>query len=41
MPRIEAGHIYPFEGPGLGLELAPFVLEHPEAVIQRTSLADI
>jgi galactonate dehydratase len=41
MPRIEAGHIYPFEGPGLGLELTPFVLEHPEAVIQRTSMADL
>jgi galactonate dehydratase len=41
MPRIAEGHIYPFEGPGLGLELAPFVLEHPDAVVRKTVAADL
>ncbi len=36
MPKIEQGFIYPFEGPGLGLALSPFVLEHPDAVIRKT-----
>ena len=41
MPRIEAGHIHPFEGPGLGLELTPWVLDHPDAVIRRTGPGDL
>jgi L-alanine-DL-glutamate epimerase-like enolase superfamily enzyme len=41
MPRIEAGHIFPFEGAGLGLELSPFVLDHPEAVIRKTGKDDL
>ncbi|MFT4151887.1 MAG: mandelate racemase/muconate lactonizing enzyme family protein [Paracoccaceae bacterium] len=36
MPRIENGVIHPFEGPGLGLELSDFVLNHPD-VIRRTT----
>lgn len=38
MPRIADGHIHPFEGAGLGLALSPDVLDHPEAIIQRTTL---
>ena len=41
MPRIEDGHIFPLAGPGLGLELSPFVLEHEEAVIRKTGQADL
>jgi galactonate dehydratase len=40
MPRIADGHIYPFEGAGLGLELSPFVLDHPDAVIRNTRHKD-
>ena len=38
MPRIENGYIYPFEGPGLGLELSDYVLNHP-GVERRTTEA--
>lgn len=41
MPRIEQGHIYPFAGPGLGLELHPDVLGHKDAIIRKTSAADL
>jgi galactonate dehydratase len=41
MPRIEDGHIYPFDGAGLGLELTPFVLSNAEAVIQKTQKHDL
>ena len=40
MPRIEDGHIYPFDGAGLGLELSPFVLDQAEAVIRQTTATD-
>lgn len=40
MPRIEKGHIYPFEGAGLGLELTPYVLDHPDAIVERTTITD-
>ncbi len=36
MPRIENGVIYPFEGPGLGLELSDFVLKHPDVIRRKT-----
>lgn len=36
MPRIEEGHIYPFSGPGLGLELSDFVLQHPTVIRRHT-----
>ena len=36
MPVIADGFIHPFEGSGLGLELTPFVLGHPEAIVQRS-----
>ena len=38
MPVIAEGFIHPFEGSGLGLELTPFVLGHPEAIVQRSGL---
>jgi hypothetical protein len=38
MPRIEDGHIYPFAGSGPGVELVPFVLKHPDAMIVTTGL---
>jgi L-alanine-DL-glutamate epimerase-like enolase superfamily enzyme len=41
MPRIVDGHILPFEGSGLGLELSPFVLDNPDAVIRRTGRGDL
>lgn len=41
MPRIEQGHIYPFEGAGLGLELTPYVLDHPDAIVERTAITDL
>jgi L-alanine-DL-glutamate epimerase-like enolase superfamily enzyme len=37
MPRIEHGHIYPFEGAGLGLELSPYVFAHDEVIIEKTT----
>jgi galactonate dehydratase len=39
--QAEDGHIYPFAGPGLGLEFAPIVLEHPDAIIRTTGSADL
>jgi galactonate dehydratase len=41
MPRIEEGHIYPFESAGLGLELTPYVLDHPDAIVERTAITDL
>jgi L-alanine-DL-glutamate epimerase-like enolase superfamily enzyme len=41
MPRIEAGQIYPFEGPGLGLELSDAVLGNKDAVRRTTTTADL
>jgi galactonate dehydratase len=41
MPHIADGHIHPFEGAGLGLELSPFVLNNPSAVIRRTGRDDL
>ena len=41
MPRIENGRIYPFEGPGLGLELSEAVLHDPEAVRRKTTAGDL
>ena len=40
MPRIEAGRIYPFEGPGLGLALSEAVLGDKTAVRRLTKLGD-
>ena len=40
MPRIADGHIYPFEGAVIGIELSPFVLDHPDAVIRSTRHKD-
>ena len=36
MPTIADGHVYPLQGPGLGLELTPHVLGHPDAIVQRS-----
>lgn len=41
MPRIENGLIYPLEGPGLGTDLAPDILERSDVVIRKTTTADI
>jgi galactonate dehydratase len=37
LPRIEAGHVYPLTGPGLGTKLQPDVLQRPDATIQRST----
>lgn len=36
MPKIEAGFVYPIEGPGLGTRLQPDLLRRKDAVIRRT-----
>src|SRR3954468_14349630 len=41
MPRIEAGLIFTLQGPGLGTELSPDVLTRKDAVIRRTTAADL
>ena len=41
MPRIENGLIYPMAGPGLGTDLAPDVLTRKDAIIKRTTTADL
>ena len=41
MPRIENGHIFPFDGPGLGTELNPDLLAREETVVRRTAAADL
>ena len=41
MPHIADGHIHPFEGAGLGLELSPVVLNNSGAVIRRTGRDDL
>jgi galactonate dehydratase len=38
VPRIEDGHVYPMEGPGLGLELQPAVFERSDLSVRRSSL---
>jgi galactonate dehydratase len=38
LPRIEAGYVYPPQGPGLGTALKPEVLIRPDATVQRTAL---
>jgi L-alanine-DL-glutamate epimerase-like enolase superfamily enzyme len=38
VPRIENGHVYPMEGPGLGVELLPAVFERPDLIVRRTDL---
>jgi galactonate dehydratase len=38
VPRIENGHVYPMEGPGLGVELLPAVFERPDLIARRTEL---
>lgn len=41
MPRIEDGFIYPFEGPGLGLELSETLLSNPDTIVIRTDAASL
>jgi L-alanine-DL-glutamate epimerase-like enolase superfamily enzyme len=38
LPRIEAGYIYPPDGPGLGAALRPEVFERPDVTRRRTGL---
>jgi galactonate dehydratase len=41
MPRIEGGHIYPLEGPGLGTELSPDIFKRDDAIIRMTRMGDL
>jgi len=41
MPRIEAGHIYPLEGPGLGTDLNPDLFGRADATVRLTKLSDL
>ncbi len=36
LPRIEAGYIYPPDGPGLGTALHPDLMQRPDVTRQRT-----
>lgn len=36
VPRIEAGHVYPMEGPGLGTELVPSFFERSDLTARRS-----
>lgn len=36
-PRLENGYLYPLEGPGLGLELAPGIVDRPDARVRVSS----
>jgi L-alanine-DL-glutamate epimerase-like enolase superfamily enzyme len=38
LPRIEAGHVHPMTGPGLGTRLLPEVPKRPDATIRRTAV---
>jgi galactonate dehydratase len=38
VPHIEGGHVYPMEGPGLGVELRASVFDRSDLVVRRTSL---
>jgi galactonate dehydratase len=38
VPRIEGGHVYPMDGPGLGVELRPSVFERSDLIVRRSSL---
>jgi len=37
LPRIEAGHVFPMEGPGLGLELVPELFGRPDFSRRRSA----
>jgi L-alanine-DL-glutamate epimerase-like enolase superfamily enzyme len=37
VPRIEGGHVYPMEGPGLGVELQPAVFRRPDLIVRRSA----
>ncbi len=36
MPLIRDGHVYPMEGPGLGVELLPAVFERQDLIVRRS-----
>jgi galactonate dehydratase len=36
VPKIENGHVFPMEGPGLGTELLPSVYERSDLAVRRT-----
>jgi L-alanine-DL-glutamate epimerase-like enolase superfamily enzyme len=38
MPVIKDGHVYPMEGPGLGVDLLPSVFERSDLVVRRSNL---
>jgi galactonate dehydratase len=37
VPRIENGHVYPMDGPGLGVDLQPAVFKRADLTVRRTS----
>lgn len=41
LPRIENGYIYPMPGPGLGTRLLPDIEKRADAIVRRTSAADL
>jgi len=38
LPRIEKGHVFPLDGPGLGLNLRPEVFTRPDATIRLSKI---
>jgi len=38
LPRVENGHVFPLDGPGLGLRLNPEIFHRPDATIRVTKL---
>jgi galactonate dehydratase len=38
MPVIKDGHVYPMEGPGLGVDLLPAVFNRSDLTVRRTTL---
>ncbi len=38
LPRVENGHVWPLEGPGLGLKLKPEVFDRPDATVRVSKL---
>jgi len=38
LPRVENGHVWPLDGPGLGLRLKPEVFDRPDATLRVSKL---
>jgi galactonate dehydratase len=37
MPTMKDGHVFPMEGPGLGVELLPAVFKRSDLIVRRTT----